>query len=117
MRKNTFLKAFQYAWRGIVYCFKNERNIKIHFLVALIVLLSAVYLRISAVEWCILFLTIALVITLEMVNTAVEKTVDLFTEEYHPLAEIAKNVAAGAVFFAALNAVIIGAVIFLRYIH
>jgi diacylglycerol kinase len=70
-------------------------------------------LRVSRIEWAIITLLIALVLTLEAVNSAIEATVDLVTSEYHPLAKIAKDVAAGAVWLMAITSVVIGAIIFL----
>lgn len=112
----ALLKSFKYAGRGILTSFLIGRNIKVHYTVALIVLGCGLYFRISKVEFVLLFLTIAQVIALEMVNTAIERTVDLVTSDYHIYAKIAKDVAAGAVLVCAIIATIIGGIIFLPYI-
>jgi len=85
---------------------------KIHLVMAVLAAAGGVLFKITRGEWGLLVLTIFLVLTAETVNTALEKTVDLVTSEYHPLARTAKNAAAGAVLLTALNAVIMGFIIF-----
>jgi diacylglycerol kinase (ATP) len=116
-KSRTLLESFNYAVSGTIYSFKTQRNIRIHFLTGLTVLLSSYFFDFSAVELLIIFFTIALVIITEMINTAIETTIDLVTEKYHPLAEIAKNVAAGAVLVSALNAVVVGYLIFYKRLY
>jgi diacylglycerol kinase len=106
------LKSFSFAWEGIVFALKNEKNMKIHGAAALCVCMLAWMLDLSKTEWLIIIVTIGGVFSLEMVNTAIERVVDLVAPEFHPLAKIAKDVAAGAVFVFALISVIIGAIIF-----
>jgi diacylglycerol kinase (ATP) len=106
------ISSFKYAFQGIQYAFTTQRNIKIHFGIGIIVLLLGIYLKLSLLQWCILFLTINMVITGEMINTALEKTIDLVTEEYRILAKIVKDVAAGAVLISAIFSVIIGILLF-----
>ncbi|MFZ7103457.1 MAG: diacylglycerol kinase family protein [Peptococcaceae bacterium] len=114
MRKKAgFFTSFNFALQGIKYCVLKERNIRIHLALAAAALLLSWILGISPIEWVLVVAVITVVIALEMINTAIERTVDLFSPAYHPLAETAKNVAAGAVLIAALNAVVTGAVIFL----
>ncbi|AYO32222.1 diacylglycerol kinase [Biomaibacter acetigenes] len=113
-KSRTLLESFKYAVSGTIYSFKTQRNIRIHFLTAITVLLVSPFFNFGAIELLIIFFTIALVIITEMINTAIETTVDLVTEKYHPLAEIAKNVAAGAVLISALNAVVVGYLIFIK---
>lgn len=105
--------SFANALRGIVYCIRTEKNMRIHLLFAIAAVFSAWFLRLAAYEWLAIIISIALVITLEMLNTAIERTVDLYTQNQHPLAKMAKDVAAGAVLVAALNALLVGAVVFL----
>ena len=95
---------------------KLKRNIKIHFMVAILIIIISFLLKLNTIELLIVFLTIAMVLTAEMINTAIEAVVDMFTQEYHPLARVAKNVAAGAVLISALNAVIVGYLIFYKKI-
>ncbi|NLT95805.1 MAG: diacylglycerol kinase family protein [Clostridia bacterium] len=111
--KLSFFASFFNALRGIYYCIINERHMRIHLFFAVAAVFLSWYLKISSIEWLLVVLVITLVITLEMINSAIERTVDLYTTDAHPLAQIAKDVAAGAVLFAALCALIIGAVVFL----
>ena len=110
---HKLVDSFNYAIDGLVYALRTQRNMRIHFVMALVALILSVIFDISKIELLILLLTISLVIITEIINTAIETVVDLYTREYHPLARIAKNVAAGAVLFAALNAVVVGYIIFL----
>ena len=113
MRKSrTLLESFIYAISGIAYSLKTQRNMRIHFVMAGIVMLFGLLFRLSPLEMALVFFTISFVIICEMINTSIEATIDLFTKEYHPLAKIGKNVAAGAVLIAALNAIIVGYLIF-----
>lgn len=117
MKKScSVFESFKYAISGVIYALKTERNIKIHFIAAVLVLIVSRFFVLNSTETIILFLTISLVIISEMINTAIEKTVDLITQEYHPLAEIAKNVAAGAVLLSALNSIAVGYFIFYKKI-
>lgn len=113
MKKRNFFDSFRDALAGIVHCLANERNMRKHFLAGILVFVASVYFRLTAVEIAIIVLTVGLVITAELINTAIENTVDLVTDEYKPLAKIAKDVAAGAVLLAAFVAVLVGIVIFL----
>lgn len=112
----ALIKSFQHAFCGILTSFVIGRNIKVHYIAALAAILGGLYFGISKVEFLIILLISAQVICLEMVNTAVERTVDLVTSEYHIYAKIAKDIAAGAVLVAAIFATIIGGIIFLPYI-
>ena len=112
----ALIKSFQHAFCGILTSFVIGRNIKVHYIAALAAILGGLYFGISKVEFLIILLVSTQVICLEMVNTAIERTVDLVTAEYHLYAKIAKDVAAGAVLVAAIFATIIGGIIFLPYI-
>lgn len=117
MKKTRSLaESFLCALAGIVYAFKTQRNIKIHFFAAIIVIMLSYMLRLSISEILQVLLTITIVLVAEMINTAIESVVDMYTTEYHPLAKAAKNVAAGAVLISAVNAVIVGYIIFFRKI-
>ncbi|MBA4493159.1 diacylglycerol kinase [Paenactinomyces guangxiensis] len=111
------LRSFRYALEGLKYTVVTQRNMRIHFLTALGVLLLSLYLPMNKTEVLVLFVTIALVLFAELINTAVEAVVDMVTEEYHPLAKVAKDVAAGAVLLTAGLAVIIGISVFYPYIN
>ena len=111
-KKPPITKSFGYAFEGIFTCIRKERNMKIHCVMAVLVVAAGVILGLSPVEWCICLGLLGLVMALELVNTAVEAVVDLVTGEYHPLAKIAKDTAAGAVLIAAIMAAAAGLIIF-----
>ena len=111
-KKPPITKSFAYAFEGIFTCIRKERNMKIHCVMAVLVVAAGVILGLSPVEWCICLGLFGLVMALELVNTAVEAVVDLVTGEYHPLAKIAKDTAAGAVLIAAIMAAAAGLIIF-----
>lgn len=111
-----FLKSFKFALSGIFYTISTQRNLKIQIIFALIAIILGLVLKISIIEWVILVFAILFVLFAEMMNTAIESTVDLFTEEFNEKAKIAKDVAAGAVLIASLNSVIVGALIYLEKI-
>ena len=113
--KHTFKalrKSFKYALNGIFTALKICRNLKIHYFIAIIAVIAGFYFDITHLEFAVILLTITLVVTLEMINTAIEKVVDLLTEKYHLLALIAKDISAGAVLIASIMAFVIGALIF-----
>ncbi|WP_432409285.1 diacylglycerol kinase [Wukongibacter sp. M2B1] len=112
MKAKKILDSFNYAFEGIIYTLKTQRNMRIHFVIAVLVLFASVFFHLSKVETLILFITIALVIIAEMINTSIEATIDLITDKYHELAKIAKNVAAGAVLVSAVNSIIVAYIIF-----
>ena len=106
-----FLLSFTYPIKGLKYAYRNEQNLAVDIGVALIVVIAV--FKVNPVEWAILALTIGLVISCELINTAIEAVVDLVTEDYHPLAKVAKDTAAAAVFVFAIVAIIVGLIIFL----
>ncbi len=112
-KRAPLYKSFGYAFEGIGSTIKEERNIRIHLAAMALVLLFGAGLRISVTEWMICFVLFGLIISLELVNTALEAVVDLVTTEKKPLAKKAKDAAAGAVLFSAIMAAIIGCIIFL----
>lgn len=111
-----FFRSFAYAFNGIRASFADQLNLKVHLMVAVLVIAVGFCFKISRNDWCIIILTIALVIALEMMNSAVESLVDLVTTERKPLAGKVKDIAAGAVLFASVMSVIIGVIIFSKYI-
>ena len=113
MKKDPLYKSFGYAFQGIFNTIRTERNIKIHCAAAILVTIFGIWLQISKTEWMICFILFGLILALELVNTAGEATVDLFTEERKPLAKKAKDAAAGAVLIAAIFAAVIGILIFI----
>ena len=116
IRKWNLLRSFKFAFEGIFQAFYHERNMRIHGVMALVVICLAAYLRVELEDWVILLLLIGLVISLELVNTAVERAVDLKSPTRHPLAKQAKDTAAGAVLLMSIISVIIGVCIFIKYL-
>ena len=112
MHKDPFYKSLGYAISGIIQCIQKERNIKIHLVFMFLVIICGFLFRLSITEWLVCILLFGLVISLELVNTAIEAVVDLCTQEYHPLAKIAKDTASGAVLISAIASVVIGLIIF-----
>jgi diacylglycerol kinase len=100
--------SFKHAYDGVVYVVGRERNAQIHFVVSLAVIALSIWLQLSLFQWVLVLLAIGLVFTSEMLNTVVELLVDLSTQEFHPLAKHAKDVAAGSVLLMAVVSAIIG---------
>ena len=115
-RKNPLKKSLGYAFEGIRTGIRKERNMKIHCLAVIAVTAAGTFLHIKPVEWCIWLLLVGLILSLELVNTALDAVVDLVTKEKKPLAKIAKDTAAGAVLVSAIAAAIIGCIIFVPYL-
>ena len=111
-----FIAGFGYAFAGLWYVLRTQRNMRVHLLIATLAILVSIILRISAVEFAVIFVTIAVVFTAEMFNTVFELCIDLASPEYHPLAKTAKDVAAGAVLLSAMLAVVIGLFVFVPHI-
>jgi diacylglycerol kinase (ATP) len=110
---NIFI-SFKYAWAGISYAFKTQRNFRIHVAVCILAVGLSLFLHLQAVEVAVISITSGLVLALELLNTAVESVVDLTVKQtYHELAKIAKDCAAGAVLVAALVAVLVAAILIL----
>ena len=111
--RHSLLHSFYYAIVGIILCIKEERNIKIHLIITILVALAGIYFGINKIEWLILIQCIGFVLSLEVMNSAIERNVDLVTKEYHPIAKNAKDIAAGAVLIGTVVSVIIGLIIFI----
>ncbi|MFC6332441.1 diacylglycerol kinase family protein [Paenibacillus septentrionalis] len=110
MRK--LLRSFGYAFEGICQGISTQRNMKIHVAVALLVIVLGAIVSLSWLEWTIIIIVICSVISLELLNTAIEAAIDLHGSEWHPLAKLAKDTAAGAVLVMSIGAAIIGLIIF-----
>ena len=108
-----FFHSFTYPIKGLKYAYRNEQNLTFDVGMAALVTIFGFIFKLNKYEWAILVLTIGLVISCELINTAIEATVDLVTEEYHPLAKVAKDTSAAAVFIFAIVAIIVGLIIFL----
>jgi diacylglycerol kinase len=111
MTSSKFLNSFKHALDGAWYVLHTQRNARIHLAVAVVVIVMGLWVGLTGIEWSILALTIAMVLVAEWFNTVTEVTINLVTTEYHPLARIAKDVAAGAVLLAALTAIVVGLLI------
>ncbi|MFH1186714.1 MAG: diacylglycerol kinase family protein [Candidatus Levyibacteriota bacterium] len=108
--------SFGCALEGIGHAFKNDQNIRIHFIITLLVIIFSVYFKVNPFEMGILGITILLVISTEMINSAIEQMTDLITNEHRKEAKIAKDVSAGMVLLTAIGSVIVGFLIFIPYI-
>ncbi len=104
-------RSFKFAFAGIRYVLRTQRNAQIHLTITIGVVVLGAWAGLSAGEWAILALTIGLVFAAEILNTAIEAVVDLVSPEFHPLAKIAKDSAAGAVLLLAIMAVAVGLLI------
>lgn len=116
MPKRSLADSFKYAFAGIYYALKFNRNIRIHFVAAILVIIASIILRVNAFEMGILGVMILLVICTEMINTAIEEVVNLLTNEHRLEAKIAKDVSAGMVLLTAIGSVIVGFLVFTPYI-
>ncbi|OGI06586.1 MAG: hypothetical protein A2Y40_07650 [Candidatus Margulisbacteria bacterium GWF2_35_9] len=111
--KNRFFTDSLFnAVRGFFVAVRRERNLKIHILIAIIVIVAGVYFKISRFEWIAIVFAINIVILSELINTAIELTIDLYTKKYRETAKLAKDIAAGAVLVSSTLAIVIGLFVF-----
>jgi diacylglycerol kinase (ATP) len=111
-RAPTLIDSFNYAFEGIIHVLRTQRNLRIHFLAAAAVLIAALYLDVTKIELIALLLAIAFVLIAEMINSAIEGAIDISTTSFDPNAKLAKDIAAGAVLIATINAVAVGYLVF-----
>ncbi|MCF8417197.1 MAG: diacylglycerol kinase family protein [Crocinitomicaceae bacterium] len=111
-----FFRSVFFALSGILELLRSERNFKIHLLALIVVIIGGLYFHISSIEWSIVLLVSALVISLEAINTAIEKLCDLYTSEPNEKIKLIKDVAAAAVLIASIFAVVIACFIFGKYV-
>jgi len=114
MKPQSIVQSMNSAVEGFIYVLRTQRNMRLHFLIATLVLILGIYLNLPKHELLLLLGAITLVLVLEMVNTVAELTIDLVKNDYHPLARVIKDVAAGAVFLATFNAIAVGYIVFSR---
>ena len=114
-RKRSFLHSLNNAVEGFVHVLRHERNMRVHFLFAFLVLLIAFFFGVQRVDWLILCLATCLVLMAEMINTAVEETLNLLHPKYHPTVGLVKDISAGMVLVSAMNALILAFFIFSKY--
>ncbi|HXW00312.1 MAG TPA: diacylglycerol kinase family protein [Anaerolineae bacterium] len=111
VRKINRRESFQYAFAGVWYTLKTQRNAQIHLAIATGIFILGVLLKLSLTEWAILALTTGLVLATEMLNTVAEAAMDYATTDFHPQVKVVKDIAAGAVLITALTSVIVGLLI------
>ena len=112
-KTKKLINSFKYAIEGIISSFRTEQNMKIHVFIMIVVIILGIILKLSASEWIILTIVIALVISAELFNTTIETVVDMITKEKNEKAKLAKDVAAGAVLVLAIGSVVVGLIIFI----
>ena len=111
-RGNSLVESFNYAVEGIIHVLRTHRNMRLHFAAAVLVLVLALVLGVERIELVVLLLSIAFVLVAEMVNSAIEAAIDVATSSFDPLAKLAKDIAAGAVLIASINAIAVGYLVF-----
>ena len=113
-QKANLINSFDCALKGIIFVLKTQRSMRIHFLIALIVLIIGLFLDLERIDLIVLIFTILLVFITEILNTVVENISNLVSQKYNPIIRNIKDMAAGMVFLASLNAVVVGYLIFFR---
>ena len=108
MRSRNILEGFRFAFSGLWYALRTQRNTRIHLMIAAGVVGLGLWLGLSPTQWAVLTLAIGVVLVSEMLNTVAETLVDMVSPGYHPLAKVIKDVTAGAVLLAAITSVIVG---------
>ena len=108
----SVLESFNFAIEGVIHVLRTHRNMRIHFAVAVAVIVVSVAVGVSKMELIVLLISIAFVLIAEMINTAIEGTIDAATTSFDPMAKLAKDIAAGAVLIASVNAVAVGYLVF-----
>lgn len=112
----TLMKSFQYASEGIWFAVKDNQNLRLHLLAAVVVVILAIIFKVGAFEMGILGVMILLVLCTEMINTSIEEMTNLISREHSKEAKIAKDVSAGMVLLTSVGSVIVGFLVFLPYI-
>lgn len=112
-KRNNIFSSFGYAGNGIKQAIKTEPNFRIHLIIAFAGIILAFIFQFSLLRWAILILTIAIVMVLELVNTGIEKIVDIIRPNYSPVAKLIKDVSAAAVLLSAFAAIAVGLLLFL----
>jgi diacylglycerol kinase len=107
-----FIASFVYAFSGLWYALRTQRNARVHVIIAILAIVMGIALHISTVEFAIVFVAITGVFMAELFNTVFELCVDLASPEYHPLAKVAKDMAAGGVLLSAMLSIVIGLLVF-----
>ena len=113
-RSPSILQSFNFAFEGIIHVLRTQRNMRIHFAIAIGVLIAALVVGVGRLELCALLIAISFVLIAEMLNTALEAGIDVSTTSFDPLAKLAKDIAAGAVLIATINAIAVGYLVFVE---
>jgi diacylglycerol kinase (ATP) len=116
VKQTRFIDSVNFAITGIILAARTQKHMRQHFVVALLVLLAALFMKVSALEFALLTVSVCFVLFAELFNTAMEAVVDLVTPDFHPLAKVAKDAAAGGVLVAAVGAAVMGYLILSKYI-
>jgi undecaprenol kinase/diacylglycerol kinase (ATP) len=107
------VKSFSFAWQGLKYCFLTQQNFRIHLIALLMAIILGGVLKINQIEWLIIIGCAMLVLSMELLNTAIEKICDLITKDIHPVIKVIKDIAAASVLIAAIGSFLSGLIIFL----
>jgi diacylglycerol kinase (ATP) len=113
-RSPSLLQSFNFAFEGIIHVLRTQRNMRVHFAIAIAVLIAALVVGVGRLELCALLIAISFVLIAEMLNTALEAGIDVSTTSFDPLAKLAKDIAAGAVLIATINAIAVGYLVFVE---
>jgi diacylglycerol kinase (ATP) len=108
----SIIESFNFAIEGVIHVLRTQRNMRLHFAAAVVVIVVAVAVGVSKIELSVLLISIAFVLVAEMINTAIEGAIDAATTSFDPMAKLAKDIAAGAVLIASVNAVAVGYLVF-----
>lgn len=107
MKNPTLISSFKKALDGLIYSLHKERHIQLALAIAVAALIVGILLRLSCIEYIALSFAVSFVLVAELLNTALERTIDIITQDYHPLAEVAKDVSAAAVLISIINALVV----------
>ena len=110
--RSSVIESFNFAIEGVIHVLRTQRNMRLHFAAAVAVIVVAVAVGVSKIELSVLLISIAFVLVAEMINTAIEGTIDAATTSFDPMAKLAKDIAAGAVLIASVNALAVGYLVF-----
>jgi diacylglycerol kinase (ATP) len=116
-RRISLVESFNYAVEGIIHVLRTHRNMRIHFAAAAAVMIVALWIGVDRIELVVLLLAIAFVLIAEMINSAIEAAIDVATSSFDPLAKLAKDIAAGAVLIASVNAIAVGYLVFSGHVN
>ena len=116
MKPTRFIDSVNCAIEGILYTARTQKHMRHHFAAAILILTAALLLRVSTVEFLLIALAVSFVLFAELLNTAIEVVVDMISPQFHPMAKIAKDVAAGAVLIAAFGTAVLGYLVLAKYL-